>query len=291
MPRLTTLLAVALGYGLPGQPAVSEKRYQRPDRTLAYGQHPLQALDLYSAGAGVRPLVAFVHGGAWQFGDKARRLADRKAPFCRAEGWHFGSLNFRLVPEVGVADIAADIAAGLRALWDASEALGIDRTRIVLMGHSSGAHLAALVATDPGYLGAVGLAPGDLAGVVANDGAAYDARERSVRSGWLDRRLIVPALPPGDAPLLAQLSPALHAAQAPNARAFLILHTARTASARQAELLERALARAGTPAERLGFAGRGASAHVMLSRKFGAPGFPPTEAARTWLRDILSPPP
>lgn len=287
MPRLTTLLAVALGYGPPGRPAASERRYQRPDRTLAFGEHPLQALDFYSAGDGARPLIVFVHGGAWQFGDKARRLADLKAPFCRAEGWHFASLNFRLVPEVGVAEMAADVAAGLRALWDAGDALGIDRARIVLMGHSSGAHLAALVGTDPGYLGAVGLSPADLAGVVANDGAAYDARERSVRSGWLDRRLIVPALPPSEPVLLARLSPALHAAGATNARAFLILHTARTAGARQAELLEGALAEAGTPVERHGFAGRGASAHVMLSRKFGQAGFPPTEIARTWLRRVF----
>jgi len=36
---------------------------------------------------------------AWQFGDKARRLTDAKAPFARGEGWHFVSLNFRPVPD------------------------------------------------------------------------------------------------------------------------------------------------------------------------------------------------
>lgn len=290
MPRLTTLLAVALGYGLPGRADSDTRRRQQPDRTLAFGAHPLQALDFYSAGQGIRPLVAFVHGGAWQFGDKARRPADRKAPFCRAEGWHFASLNFRLVPEVGVADMAADLAVGLRALWDASDDLGIDRARIVLMGHSSGAHLAALVGTDPAYLTAVGLSTADLAGVIANDGAAYDARESSVRSGWLDRRLIAPALPPGDPELLARLSPALHAAEAPNARAFLILHAARDAGAHQARLLEAALRKADTPVERAGFDGRGAHAHVMLSRKFGEAGFAPTEAACTWMRRLFDSP-
>jgi acetyl esterase/lipase len=125
-----------------------------------------------------------------------------------------------------------------------------------------------------------------LAGVIANDGAAYDAREPSVRAEWLHRRLIAPALP-ADPAKLAELSPAVHAAEAPNAPAFLILHAARDHGARQAERLEAALHQAGTPVERHRFAGSGARAHVMLSRNFGADGFPATEVARRWLRKRL----
>ena len=282
MPRLTTLLALALGYSPGGQP--SARQLQQPDATLAYGAHPLQQLDFYSAGEGPRPLLAFLHGGAWQFGDKARRLADRKAPFARAEGWHFASLNFRLVPEVGIAEMAQDAAHGVAALIERADELGIDPARVVLMGHSSGAHLAALVATDPRYLRTAGLAMDALAGVIANDGPAYDAREPSVRAGWLHQRLIAPALP-ADAVTLVEFSPAIHAATAPNAAAFLILHAARDHGARQAELLEAALREAETPVERYGFPGSGAWAHVMLSRKFGEPGLAVTEAARRWLRE------
>lgn len=284
MPSLTTLLAFALGYppaGKRGAPP-DPRRYQQPDATIAYGAHPLQQLDFYSAGTGERPLLAFLHGGAWQFGDKMRRLPDRKAPFAREEGWHFAALNFRMVPEVGVAGMAQDAAQGLAALIARADDLGIDGQRVVVMGHSSGAHLAALLGTDPRYLAAAGLAPAALAGVIANDGPAYDAREPSVRAEWLHRRLIAPALP-GDADLAA-FSPAVHAATAPNAPAFLILHAARDHGARQGELLEAALRLAGTPVERHGFPGSGARAHVMLSRKFGAAGFPATEVARRWLR-------
>jgi acetyl esterase/lipase len=285
VPGLTTLLAFALGYPPGGVEVRSGARWQSPDATIAYGAHPLQRLDFYSAGDGVRPLLAFLHGGAWQFGDKARRLTDMKAPFARAEGWHFASLNFRLVPEVGVAEMARDAAAGIARLLADAGPLGIDPRRVVLMGHSSGAQLAALVGTDPRYLGEVGLGIEALAGVIANDGAAYDPRERSVRADWLHRRLIAPAFPPE---VRAALSAAVHGASPPNAGAFLVLHTGRDHGTRQAVLLEEALHEAGTPVERHGFGGTSPRAHVMLSRKFGAPDFPATEVARRWLRALFA---
>ncbi|HEY6816201.1 MAG TPA: alpha/beta hydrolase [Croceibacterium sp.] len=281
MPRLTTLLAFALGYPPGGREVRGGARWQQPDATLAYGEHPLQQLDFYSAGAGQRPLLAFLHGGAWQFGDKARRLADAKAPFARRQGWHFASLNFRLVPEVGVAEMARDAAAGIARLLAEAGPLGIDPRRVVLMGHSSGAQLAALVGTDPRYLAEAGRGVEALAGVIANDGAGYDPRERSVRAEWLHRRLIAPAFP---SETQAELSAAVHALSAPNAGAFLILHAGRDLGSRHAQLLEAALRRAGTPVERHGFAGRGPHAHVMLSRKFGTAGFPATDVTLRWLR-------
>jgi acetyl esterase/lipase len=282
VPGLTTLLAFALGYPPGGREVRSGARRQVPDATIAYGAHPLQQLDFYSAGAGVRPLLVFLHGGAWQFGDKARRLTDAKAPFARGEGWHFAALNFRMVPAVGVAEMARDAAAGIAWLVAGAEALGIDPRRVVLMGHSSGAQLAALVGTDPRYLVKAGLGPKALAGVIANDGAGYDPRERSVRAEWLHRRLIEPAFP---IEAQAELSAVVHGETAPNAAAFLLLHAGRDLGSRHAELLEGALRQAGTPVERHGFAGRGPRAHVMLSRKFGVAGFPATEVARRWLRE------
>jgi len=285
---MTSLLAFALGYPLAGREVRSGNRWQEPDATIAYADHPLQQLDFYSAGEGRRPLLAFLHGGAWQFGDKARRLADRKAPFARGEGWHFASLNFRVVPEVGVAEMARDAVRGIAALLARADEFRIDPTRVALMGHSSGAHLAALIGTDPRYLRDAGLPMEVLAGVIANEGPAYDAREPSVHARWLHRRLIAPALP-DDAAMLADLSPAVHAMSLPNAPAFLILHAARDHGARQAGLLEAALRKAGTPVERYGFPGSGAWGHVMLSRKFGEAGLAVTETARRWLRKLFSP--
>ena len=264
--------------------ALSPARHHAPDQTISYGPHPLQQVDFFAArapGGAARPLVVFIHGGAWRFGDKARRLRDCKAAFCRAEQWHFASVNFRMVPEVAVADMAADVATALATLAAQAPAMGVDAARIVAMGHSSGAHLAALLATDP----ALPCPP--LAGVIAIDGAAYDARRPSLGSAWLAGRLIDPAFPPQDVPGLAALSPVVHAARGPSAP-FLILHAARGMTRQQAMLLEQALQRGGTPVERHGCGGSGAHGHVMLSRRFGQPGFPATEIARRWLRERLA---
>jgi arylformamidase len=55
-----------------------------------------------------------------------------------------------------------------------ADKFGIDRSSVVLMGHSAGAHLSALVGSDPQYLRGAGLDFDDLSGVIPIDGAAYD---------------------------------------------------------------------------------------------------------------------
>ena len=288
MPRLRTLMNVALGYGARAEQRQGP-RYRQPDVTLAYGPHPLQALDLHlHPDRSTRPLLAFVHGGAWQFGDKARRLKDRKAPFAHQQGWHFASLNFRLVPEVGVAQMARDVAAAVALLVHRADALALDPARIVLMGHSSGAHLVALVAADPALLGAHGLAPRQLAGVIANDGAAYDPALPSTGSRLIARRLIDPAFAGRDCAALSAVRHLQQAGACPPL--FLILSTSAPHAAAQAHRLAAALRAAqadgAARVELHGFPGGGIAGHVRLSRQFGRPGHAPTEVARAWLGRI-----
>jgi arylformamidase len=274
MPSLRNLMNLALGYGTRAEDPTGA-RFRRPDAVLAYGTHPLQALDFHSAGAGTRPLLAFVHGGAWQYGDKARRLADKKAAFAHAEGWHFASFNFRLVPEVRVAEMAQDVAAGAALLVERAADLGVDPARIVLMGHSSGAHLTALVASDPALLGAYGLAPDSLAGVIAIDGAAYDPSRPSTRSRWLTRRLLDPAFSDAE---LAAVSPVAHLLAKDAALPPFLVLAARGGG--QSAMLAAALAARGAATELHEFAAFGPVGHVRLSRRFGERGFGPTETAR-----------
>ena len=284
MPSLSNLMNLALGYGTRAEER-SGPRFLHPTATFAYGSHKLQALDFHSAGAGTRPLLAFVHGGAWQFGDKARRRADAKAAFAHGEGWHFASLNFRMVPEVGVAEMAHDVAAAAALLITRAGEMGVDPARIVLMGHSSGAHLAALAASNPALLAAHGLEPSMLAGVIANDGAAFDACEPSTGSRWLARRLIDPAFAAADCDAL---SPVRHLKQnSTTCPPFLILHTSDHHSRNQALLLAEAVWCNRGDAMREQFPGRGPLAHMRLSRRFGQRGHAPTEAARMWLRKVF----
>ena len=98
----------------------------------------------------------FVHGGGWSIGDK-RTGAGVKAAHFTAQGWAFASVNYRLVPGATVEQQANDIASAIAFARIHAAENGLDPDRIVVMGHSAGAHLAALVGTDPRYLKAAGV--------------------------------------------------------------------------------------------------------------------------------------
>ncbi|WP_421704609.1 alpha/beta hydrolase [Aliiroseovarius sp.] len=140
-------------------------------RNQPYGAGPLQKLDAYlpehRANA---PLVVMVHGGGWVGGDK-RTLPvwRRKAAYWTGLGAIFVSVNYRLVPEVMPDTQVQDMAAALALVQRSAKAWGGDPERIVLMGHSAGAHLVALLAADPAREGAR-----PWLGTVALDTAAYD---------------------------------------------------------------------------------------------------------------------
>ena len=68
------------------------------------------------------------------------------------QGYAFASINYRLVPAATVEEQASDVANAVKALIDRAGSVGVDRRRIVLMGHSAGAQLVALVGTDERYL-------------------------------------------------------------------------------------------------------------------------------------------
>jgi arylformamidase len=199
----------------------------------AYGADPRQRLDFTPGVRADAPLVLFIHGGAWSFGDK--RIAAHMARHFHARGYAFASINYRLVPDVAVEQQADDVAAALASL------IGRARLPVVLIGHSAGAHLAALVGTDPRYLSGYRIPLSAIAGVVLLDGAGYDVPGQIGSAGPLLRRMYVRAFG-SDGAAQRRLSPIVHAA-APNAGEFLILHVAgRPDSRAQSEALADAFA-------------------------------------------------
>jgi acetyl esterase/lipase len=141
---------------------------------IAYGTHSRHRLDVYvpdMAPGASRPMVVFWHGGRWSFGDKAKY---RFVGAALAELGYVAVLpNYRLYPEVKLAGFMEDAAQA--GQWSAAHAAlyGADADRIFLMGHSAGAHLAALVTLDPRYFAADGGAPPRIAGVIGLSGP-YD---------------------------------------------------------------------------------------------------------------------
>ncbi|RTR06916.1 alpha/beta hydrolase [Halomonas nitroreducens] len=116
-------------------------------RELAYGKAPEQRLDFFPASRPNAPLLVFLHGGYWQAMDKAEHC--QLFGGMLEAGWAVALLNYRLCPEVTIADQVDDVRAALRHLWHAAERLGFDRERIQVSGHSAGGHLGAcLVSTD-----------------------------------------------------------------------------------------------------------------------------------------------
>jgi acetyl esterase/lipase len=142
---------------------------------LAYGSDPQQRVDVYvpgvpSAGAAARPLIVFWHGGRWESGDKADY---RFVGAALAESGYVAVIaNYRHYPQVKMPGFMDDAAR--TALWAAMHAgeFGADPHQLFLMGHSAGAHMAALLALDPRYFQAAGTVP-QIAGVIGLSGP-YD---------------------------------------------------------------------------------------------------------------------
>lgn len=140
---------------------------------LPYGNEPRQKLDIYrprrvAPGAKV---VIFFYGGAWQGGRKADyRFA---AEGLTSEGFVAVVPDYRVYPEVTFPAFVEDGALAVRWVHDHVDQFGGDPEHIYLMGHSSGAHIAALLTLDEHYLKNVGVNRNVVQATVAMSGP-YD---------------------------------------------------------------------------------------------------------------------
>ena len=140
---------------------------------LAYAPGPRHGVDVYApVGAQRAPVLVFFYGGGWRSGDRAiyRFLGATLA----AAGVVCMVPDYRLWPEVRSPGFVEDAAQAVA--WARAQAAthGGDPAQLFLMGHSAGAQIAALLALNPAFLGAVGLDPGrDLRGMIGLAGP-YD---------------------------------------------------------------------------------------------------------------------
>ena len=255
-------------------------------QTISYGTDPLQVMDLWvPKGARNAPLVLYVHGGGWKRGSKDTAMGNALPGHLVGQGYAFASINYRLVPAASVEQQATDVAQALATVLAQAEKLGIDRGRVVITGHSAGAHLVALVGTDEQYLRKAGLSFADIDGVMPNDGAAYDVPKQMAQSGRFMMDTYKQAFGTDPARQKA-LSPVFHVA-APNAPHFLLLHVQREDGVAQAKELAAALKRGGSRVEVGSFPGKGLQGHAEINRKLGEPGYAATPVMDAWLKGVF----
>ena len=111
---------------------------------LPYGESITQTLDWFApATTGLAPCLVFLHGGWWRSLDKADHSFI--APPYVARGVHVVVVNYALAPGASLEQIVGDVVQALAWVWRRADNFGVDRNRIVLAGHSAGAHLAAML--------------------------------------------------------------------------------------------------------------------------------------------------
>ncbi|MBW8852352.1 MAG: alpha/beta hydrolase [Xanthomonadales bacterium] len=149
-----------------------------PDRAdIAYGPAPRERLDVYlpkPAARGGAPVIVMVHGGGWCVGDKAMAgVTANKVARWVSQGVVFVSANYPMVNDGADARAQGGEIARATAYVQAHAAeWGGDPAKVVLMGHSAGAHLVSLVNADDALRRQAGVRP--LLGTVSLDAGAID---------------------------------------------------------------------------------------------------------------------
>jgi arylformamidase len=141
---------------------------------IEYGSDPLQKMDIFSpVNAKNAPVILMVHGGAWMIGDKKNpNVVKNKGQYWLSRGYVFISVNYRMLPNADPLVQANDVAKALALVQKSIARWGGDPNKIILMGHSAGAHLVALLAANPSLAAAQGATP--WRGTVMLDSAALD---------------------------------------------------------------------------------------------------------------------
>lgn len=111
-------------------------------RDISYGDHGRQAFDLFypSGVSGKRPVLLFVHGGAFLDGHRNRsnRIYSNVLEYFARHGLIGVNIGYRLADDAKYPGASLDIAKVVRWVLDHADEIGVDRDNVFLMGHSAG---------------------------------------------------------------------------------------------------------------------------------------------------------
>ena len=272
---------------------IPEARAQRVTSNVPYGTaHERQVLDVYApAGAKNLPVVFWIHGGGWQTGDKTMVALKPKA-FTDA-GFVFVSINHRLLPSVEMGTITRDVASALGWVHKNIATHGGDPARLLVMGHSSGGQLAALMCTDDRYARAEGFPLTIIKGCVPVDADTFDipaiieVAETRARTHHLPLPTYGHRQKFGNDPAKHRdFSAVTHVARDKGIPPFLILHIAgHPDTGAQARRMANVLGAAGIPVKVV--AGR-ETTHASINDNIGAPNDPVTKELFSFISEALN---
>lgn len=254
-------------------------------RDLAYVEpkNERQTLDIYAPRQGKdHPVVFWIHGGGWRAGNK---MSVQKKPEVFVEkGFVFVSTNYRLLPNVTVKEMTGDIAKAIRWTHDHAKEYGGDSKSMFVLGHSAGAHLAALVCTDERYLKAEGLPLSIIKGCVPIDVSVYDIPKRLKDGGSVPPATFIQVFGDNEETQL-DLSPAIHVVKGKSIPSFLILHVADRADTKaQSHWFADKLKEAGVSAQVVAAEGK---THGTINSDLGLPDDEPTQALWEFLDGVM----
>jgi arylformamidase len=143
----------------------------------------LLSIDIYHFGQPTtsKPVVIYVHGGAWAIGDKSNAMTNKTNLFSSL-GYLLVSVNYRLSPSIVSTDPNRvlfpthnnDVADAVKWIYDNIATYGGNKTKMALMGHSAGAHLVSLTGTSTQFLPARGIPLNTIKGVASIDTEGYN---------------------------------------------------------------------------------------------------------------------
>ena len=117
---------------------------------IRYGDDARQQLDLYRPKNAIEgPLLIFIYGGAWREG--AKEDYEFVGEAFSSEGYTIAIPDYRLFPQVGYPHIIDDVQQAIEFIRSNTDKLDIDARRMVIIGHSSGAHSAAMLVSSDRY--------------------------------------------------------------------------------------------------------------------------------------------
>lgn len=130
--------------------------FVRQQKNIIYSLEKQLTLNVYSPkrkSSVSNDVLVFIHGGNWTTGNKSMYRFFGKG--MAKKGVVTVIIDYRKYPFVNYPSMAMDVAQSLKWVKDNITSFSGDTNKIYVSGHSAGAHLAALIATDTSYFDSI----------------------------------------------------------------------------------------------------------------------------------------